>query len=915
MKHKQLKTILSLMLFLISVAASAQSGGVKGKVVSRNTRTAVENVTVTLTPGDLTAKTDRNGLFEIDFLEKGEYSLLFEADDFETLRLSVRVEKSVRDINVVLAPEAFNVVDDAIFAEFDTETMDNMQSLPSSLSASRDVFNSIASFQFGKARFNVRGYGSRSSDVYLNGIRFNDAMSGYTPWSLWSGLNDATRNQEITSGLNMGDVGIGSMGGVTNINTRPSLMRKGIRGSLVGANNSYRFRGMVTYASGPRDDGWSYALSLSTRQGGNDYVDGVYYNAFGYFAAIEKQFNEQNRLSLSIFGAPTERGVQQASTQEAYDLVGSNYYNPNWGWQEGKRRNARVRNNHEPVTTLNYTYATERFQLDLASSLRFGKNGYSALSWHAGSDPRPDYYRNLPSYYEGTNTGAWLYEAWSSNQNNIRHINWDNLYDINRNQEEEPLYKNAGRRSINIIEERHTNQLDWNLSERFSYLFRDNSKLTGGANVRRNRTEWYSEVKDLLGGDYWIDVDKFAERDMGIVDPIPSQNNMDYYEKHGKAPIAKVGDKIGYDYYAHLFSANAWMQYAFNIARLETTVGGELGTTMLWREGIWKKGLFLDNSQGNSQVQEYLTYKAKANFRYIVSGAHSFEANVAYTQEAPNFQSAFVSPRTRNTATPGITAEKNFGVDASYNLRLGDFRARISGYYTLFNDHSKVISYYDDVEATFVNFAMSGIDMRHLGLEVAFSVPIYAGLSLNGALSLGEYIYSSNPDYIQTQDNSGEILNDAKVYWKNFYVEGTPQTAANIGLSYRGRRNIYASIDANFYDRTYLSMNPSYRTDDVLTPGMSNEEIQKIRSQEKFNSAFVLNASVGKNWYINRSYTLGFSLNADNLLNNQNVKTGGYEPSRLLRKREESYQTYERFDSKYFYMFGATYFMNVYFRF
>ena len=59
--------------------------------------------------------------------------------------------------------------------------------------------------------------------------------------------------------------------------------------------------------------------------------NGVYYNAFGYFAAVEKQFNSQHRLALSILGAPTERGAQQASTQEVYDLVGNNYYNPNWG--------------------------------------------------------------------------------------------------------------------------------------------------------------------------------------------------------------------------------------------------------------------------------------------------------------------------------------------------------------------------------------------------------------------------------------------------------------------------------------------------------------------------------------------------------------------------------------------------------
>lgn len=423
----KIKTILFMVLSLMSFTVFAQNnGGVKGKVVSRTTRAAIDGVKVTLTPGDVTTKTDASGNFVIENLAKGEYTLSFEAAEFEPLTLAVRVDKLIRDINnVILIPEnVAPTMDDAIFAEFDTETLEDAQSLPSSLSASKDVFNNIASYKFSEMRFNVRGYDSQYSDVYMNGIQLNDAMTGYTPWSLWSGLNDATRNQEVTSALNMGDMGIGGIAGTTNINTRPSQMRKGLRASVVNGNSMYRFRGMLTYASGLQDNGWSYAFSVSTRQGGNSYVNGVYYNAFGYFAAVEKQFNSQHRLALSILGAPTERGAQQASTQEVYDLVGNNYYNPNWGWLNGKRVNARVRSYHEPITMLNYTFdINDRSQLNVATSVRFGQNGYSALTWYGGPDPRPDYYRYLPSFYNNTYVGAQLYEAWIGNTNNIRHIN------------------------------------------------------------------------------------------------------------------------------------------------------------------------------------------------------------------------------------------------------------------------------------------------------------------------------------------------------------------------------------------------------------------------------------------------------------------------------------------------------------
>lgn len=918
----KLKQLFTLLLSVLTLAASAQTGGVRGRVVSRAGRAALDGVRITMTPGDRTALSASDGAFLIEGVEPGNYALRFETPDFEPLTIAVRVDRLVHDMQaVVMVPASQReALDDSIFAEFDVETGSDAQSLPTSLSASKDVFNNIASYKFSEMRFNVRGYDSQYQDVYMNGIRLNDALTGYTPWSLWSGLNDATRNQENTTGLRISEVGLGGVGGTTNIVTLPSQMRKGLRASLVSANSNYRFRVMATYASGRQDNGWSYAFSLSTRQGGNDYVDGVYYNAFGYFAAVEKEFNARHRLALTVLGAPTERGAQQASTQEAYDLVGNNYYNPNWGWQDGKRRNARVRDYHEPLVMLNYIADfSERSRLSLAASYRFGQNGYSALTWQNGPDPRPDYYRYLPSYFErdGNPAGAAMQQVyWQANYDNIRHFDWDNMYQTNYLQNDpadEALY-GPGRRSNYMVEERHTDQRDLNFAALFSHLFRNGSKLNAGLALRRNRTEYYSEVKDLLGGDYWADIDKFAERDFAST-PEAYQNNLDYYFAHGAAHAARKGDKYSYDYYAHVAKGSAWLSYAFSVGRLAVTAGGEIGFANMWREGRWRKGLFPDNSKGDSEKLDFLTYKGKLNLAYRFSAAHAVEANVLYMQQAPDFRSAFVSPRTRNTVTPNLKEERIFAADASYNLRLGDLKARLSGFVTTIRDQAKVLSYYDDVASTYTNFAMSGIDKLHFGLEAALSAPIWRGLTLNAAVSWGQYTYDSNPDYVQTQDNSAAVISRGRVYWKDFHVESTPQLAANIGLAYRSNRNLFLSLDANFYDNMYLSMSPIYRTDEVISSGMTPADIAYIRRQENFGSAFVLNASVGKNWSIMRKYTLGFSLSVNNILNDQDIKTGGYEQTRLVKNTETAVTSYQPFDSKYFYMFGTTYYMNLYFRF
>lgn len=939
----KLKVLLILMLAAVTFTSYAQDGGIRGKVVSRNGRVALSNVQVKIESLGLAATTDKDGNFIFENLPAGSYTVLFSTPEFEDLSLMVRVgNQHVQDLkSVIIVPSGpGSVLDDAVFAEFDSDSSSDTQALPSSLSSSKDLFNNIASYRFSEMRFNVRGYDSQYSDIYLNGIRFNDAMTGYGPWSLWSGLNDATRNQENYTGLQASDFGIGGIGGMTNINARASQMRKGFRVSVSNGNQMYRFRAMVSYGSGQLDNGWSYAFSVGTRQGGNGYVDGVYYNSYSYFASAEKLFGQNHRLALTLLASPSERGAQQASTDEAYRLFGNNYYNPNVGYQAGKLRNSRVRNTHEPIVMLNYTWdMSGNTRLNAATSLRFGKNGYSALTWNGGSDPRGDYYRFMPTsdftqVVPGITTDETIYfymqDALTAANVWDGMIDYDQLYNRNHYIDTE-LTKLMGNqyRSNYMIEERHTDQLDYNFAANVEHNMRNNMRIVGGVNLRVNRTNYYSQVKDLMGGDYWYDVDKFAERDMASA--TAAQNDLDYYWATGHARIARRGDKYGYYYRAHLLETNAWANYTWAVGGFSLGLAGSVGYSNMYREGMWRKGLFPNNSKGDSKKLDYLTYEGKLSLGYKFSGAHSIEANVGYMQQAPKFATAFVSPRTRNTTTPGLKAEKVFAADLTYNLNLPYVKARLSGYYTTIEDQSKVISFYDDTRSSFTNFAMSGIDKRHYGVELGLSVPVWQGLSVVGALSWGDYTYTSNPNFVQTVDNVDKIVLKDKVNWDGYHVESSPQLAFNIGLDYRGPRNWFAGVNFNYYDNLYLSMNPLYRTAtavkyyaNVLTSNTATNDqkavaiasIKKIRAQEKFDGVYTLSANVGKNWYIHRVYMLGFSLEVKNILNDQDIRTGGYEQMRMSKVRGTGgEQIYGRFPSKYFYLFGTTYYLNVYFRF
>ncbi len=948
-----------IMALLCSVAA-AQTGGIKATVVSRAGRTAISGVKVSLRQGVVTVadvNTDAEGRFQFDNLPDGSYSLELSSPDFTGTQVNVIVEKGLmRDLMMVtLSPaQQLSDFDESNFTEFDLSDS-GYSDAPTILYSANDVFNNIAGYGFSAIRFKNRGYDASSQDVYLAGVYMNDALTGNTPFSLWTGLNEAMRAKDTTVGLESSDFGVGGYNGLTNILAVPSSVRKGWRFSVLSNSALYRLRLMGTYSSGELDNGWSYAFNVSARLGGNDWVKGVYYRSFAFYGGVEKKFGTGHRLALFAFATPGQRGAQNASTQEVYDLMGDNFYNSNWGYQNGKVRNARVRKTFEPVVGLKYSFTpNDDFSANAAVVVRTGKNGYTALDWYDAPDPRPDYYRNLPSFaymsdddYEryDSEKAEWMKYAWTqsgSSFDNYKHINWDRLYNVN--------YNSAGGRSKYVVEERHVDQNEISFAGNFKWMIDRNITLLGGLDAKWNRTENYKVIDDLLGGKYYVNVDQFAERDFAS-DPIKIQNDLDYYLAHGEAQKLQKGDKYGYDYYAFVQKYDGWLNGSFTSGYFKANLAGKAGYDCFWREGLVRKGLFPDNSLGKSAVKGFFTYTAKASAEYDLLGGHRFALNAGYFNEAPTFTQGFVSPRTRNTLTENLTTKKTFAADFTYQFTNSGYNLRATAFFTDIKDQSDVMSFYDDSQHSFTNFAMTGLGQRHLGVEIGAKAPLPVnGLSVSAALSLGRYVYTGTPHMVQTVDNSAETVRDEDVpYWSSHpiykiagydaynkpiydqdaqgnyiitgyqqhFVTSTPQLASEIALNYRGNDYLFIEVNGQYFSNSYLDMNPLYRTtfacsgpDGVLTPA----EVENMASQERFSPTFLLNASVGKSWQLaGRKYNLGFSLEAKNLLNNLCVKTGGYEQTRLISSSGRD--RYYRFDSKYFYMTGINYMLNIYFKF
>lgn len=810
--------------------------------------------------------------------------------------LKTTTQDSLRDLNLKLP--VLNISDE-------DDQDGGGQDVAGLLQASRDIYTATAGFSFGAARFRIRGYDAMNTNVMINGIVMNDMERGRPIWAYWGGLNDITRNQTVHVGLAADREFFTGIGGAASIDTRPSKMRKGTKASGAITNRMYRNRVMVTHSTGMGKKGWALSASVSRRWAEEGYVEGTSMDAYSYFLGVEKRISEKHSMALVAFGSKTYQGLMNPVFQEIYDLTGNNFYNPNWGFQNGVKRNARVRNMHKPTAILTH-YFTPSKTLNITTALyaNGGRGGVTRLNWYEAADPRPNYYRYLPSFFD---EGSFLQQQATDNwQNNIntQQVNFDGMFNANRNNlftvddvDGRVGESFTGLRSKYMIEEVRNDHIQYGFNAFFTKFFSPRTVLSGGVNMNKYRSRNYRQVNDLLGGDFWIDVDLFAELD--LKDPALAVNNVDRPNA-----LIKEGDVFGYDFFNHIDRHSAFAQFEHETSRYSFYAAVNYTFTQYYRESQMRNARFIDNSFGKSDKAQFNTGGVKAGFTYKISGRQYISANAAWMTRAPLMQNVFISPRTRHDILPGITPEKVQSYDLNYVIRYPKIKARVTAYHTTVNDQVWMRSFFHEEYRNIVNYFMTGVNNLHQGIEFGAEWNATSTISFSGVLGTGWSLYNSRPSATISRDNSAELMAENRtVYLQNYRMGGMPQTAAGVGMRYNAPKYWYVGFNFNYFDHIYLDPNPDRRTAEAIASFVDTDpQWRDVVAQERLEAGFTLDVYAGKSWRLKKKYFLNFNVSANNVLNNRDFRVGGFEQLRFVPTN------LDRFPPIYSYMFGTTFF-------
>ncbi len=906
-----------LVLLLASLAFAAQAQFTAKGLVLDAVGLPIAGVSVSVDGTNVSVLTADDGTFVLSGIKDPNATLVLFKEGYVSYRMEVYFgDETEKDFGKVIMGDAERDDEDiptVTLSDSDLDAEGQYDNVSGLLTASRDVFTNATAFNFSVARFRPRGLDGSHNPVLLNGVQMNDLETGFAYWGAWGGLNDVFRNRSSAVGLSPTDFAFGGLNGAMHIDIGAGSQWKQLRASYASSNRSYDHRLMATYSTGTMEDGTSISLSASRRWAQEGYVEGTFYDAYSYFFSIERKFNDSHSFSATLFGAPNKRGKQSASITELYELAGTNYYNPYWGYQEGEKRNSRVGNSHQPVGILQHKWKiADDMSLNTSFGFQFGRNGGTALDWTNARDPRPDYYRYLPSWAENEEIAQELYDAMKGNDDLLQ-LDWNYMYQANYDEssyfEQEDANGIAGNtvtghRAKYIVEERRYDKKKADLALNFNKIFSDKFIMNAGFNFQMQTGHNHKRLVDLLGGDFFIDVDRFTERDFPD-NEAALQNDLNTPNR-----VIREGDVFGFSYNPNIRKTQLWTQGQFSFSKIDAFIAAEVSNTRFWRTGNYVNGRFPDSSFGDSEKQSFFNYNVKGGLTYKINGRNFLFANGLYGTRAPSFRNAYVSPRTRDELAPGLTDEKIMSGEAGYMLKSPAVKARASAYFTRMLDGVRTLSFYHDVEQAFVNYTLNDIDKQHFGVELAVETKIFAGLSANAVASIGQYTYTNRPTAKITQDNSSEVLvSDRTIYQKNFYIPGTPQRAYSVGLRYNSSKFWFATVSFNVFDERYLDFNPDRRTSAAVDPiEYGTADWNEAIDQERLDLEYTLDFFGGKSFKIKNDYFIYLNVGVSNILNNRDFATGGYEQLRFEGT------DIDRFPNRYYFAYGVNYFASITFR-
>ena len=727
----------------------------------------------------------------------------------------------------------------------DMEARLGSQDLPMALNTTPSVYATQQGGGAGDARINVRGFNQRNVAVMINGVPQNDMENGWVYWSNWDGVADASHSIQMQRGLSAVNLATPSIGGTMNIITNPAAQERGGRFKQELGAGSF-LKTTINYNTGLMGN---LAVSANlVRKTGEGVIDKTWTDAWAYYLGASYQLNETNRFELYAIGAPQRHGqnlyrqniasysqefagevdgydATAFSAGEKFETEAGRNFNQNWGPVSSDYKgqqywymygqgglfggglvdrhspdflNERENFFHKPLVNLNH-YLTINDQMRVNS----------ILYWSGGSGGGTGTYGSVKRFIaEGAadQDAAW----WSSSP-----WTWDWNGEIAENSANiDSAYSTTENRSTGILRNSINRQSTIGAISKLNYDLNEDIKLQLGLDWRTAGIEHAREVRDLLGGDYYVD---FAD------------------DNASDGKIVRLGDKIAYSNVTTVDWLGFFGQASYSSGPISAYgMAGWSQIAYTYQDSFTVAKTVVDHGDPITATQ------LKAGAMYDLNENMSVFANFGLVEKPPIMDNVIYYD---GTVASDPANEKFSSLEGGVNYNAGNMSVKAGYYMTSWKDRNltkSVTTGQGSSGDTDVIF-LTGVNQDHSGLELQASMQVIDMLRLDASLGMGtwKFVSDASGEYQEAEfDTLGNVTGQTSTTYEyalnDLYAGDMPQTGMSFGATLTPMPGLSVQALFNYYDKNYSDWSPGAR--EVDSGGEADrEQVWMAPSYSKLN--------------------------------------------------------------------------------
>ena len=787
----------------------------------------LEGANIVVVGTDLGGVSDNSGAFKID-VPSGTYDVTASFIGFSSVTKSVVVEDIVSSVNFVLELSYLGLSDVEVLASRASETTPvaytnvskeemeirlGSQDIPMILNTTPSVYATQQGGGAGDARINIRGFNQRNIAVMINGVPQNDMENGWVYWSNWDGVGDTAASIQVQRGLSAVNLATPSIGGTMNIITDPTSFEKGGKFKQEAGEGGF-MKTTFNYNTGLLLDDKLALSGTIVRKTGDGIIDGTWTDAWAYYLGASYAVSDKQRFELYAIGAPQRHGqnlykqnIATYSQELAGDIDGydtdafaegnkfeteaGRFFNQNvapvdpsytgkqYWYMYGANTTNRYSSNflnerenffHKPLVNLNHF-------LELNDKTRLS----SVFYWSGGSGGGTGTYGSVSRMPAVEGERWYASSPWTWDWNAEIAQNSDNI---------DENFSTTENRSTGILRNSINRQDTYGLISKLNYVVNPELELQFGLDWRTAGIEHAREVRDLLGGDYYVD---YAD---------------DNFEE-GK--VVKLGDIIAYHNETTVDWIGGFAQFNYTTDKMNLYGMGGLSSI----EYSYQDWFTVE--QELVKADPIQTYQLKGGVMYDVNPDMNIFFNTGLVEKAPILDN--VIDYSGNVASDPDN-EKFLHNEFGVNYRLGKLGFNASAYMTDWQDRNltKSVSTGQGSSGDTDIIFLRGVNQKHSGVEIETNYMVNDMLDLMFVTSFGNWKFDGDAEgtYQENEYNSeGQVIGFETTEYAyaldGLYVGDMPQTAYILGVTLKPVKGLQLQAIHKTYDKNYSDWSPSAR--------------------------------------------------------------------------------------------------------